>query len=293
MRILVTGCRGMLGQDLVPYIAGRHEAIPVDRAEADITDAGQIGRVISDARPDVVIHTAAFTAVDDCERTPDLSFRVNAEGTRHVALACCQARASMVYLSTDYVFDGTKTSPYIETDDPNPINVYGSSKLQGEKYVADLVEQAWIVRVSWLFGPLGKNFVDAILARARKGESLRVVDDQVGAPTYTVDLAEKLVEIVERGKPGVYHVTGQGYCSWFEFAQEILAQAGMGNTPISPIDTAASARPAPRPRNSRLANTRLLEQGLGLLPPWQSALRRYLARGSNKVVPDRHEVTAL
>ncbi len=277
----------MLGQDLVPYIAGRHEVIPVDKAEADITDAGRISRVISDARPDVVIHTAAFTAVDDCERNPDLSFQVNAEGTRNVALACRQTRASMVYLSTDYVFDGKKTSPYIETDDPNPINAYGRSKLQGEKYVAELVEHLWIVRTSWLFGPLGKNFVEAILARARQGESLRVVDDQVGAPTYTLDLAGKLVEIVERGKPGVYHVTGQGYCSWFEFAQEILAQAGMGNTAISPIDTAASARPAPRPRNSRLANTRLLEQGLGLLPTWQNALGRYLARESSLQVQSR------
>ena len=228
--------------------------------------------------PDVVIHTAAFTAVDDCERNPDLAFRVNGEGTRNVGSACRPAHAAMVYISTDYVFDGQKQSPYAETDHPNPINVYGKSKLQGENYAAELVEHSWIVRTSWLFGPLGKNFVGAILTRARQGESLRVVDDQVGAPTYTVDLAEKLVEIVERGKPGVYHVTGQGYCSWFEFAQEILAQAGMGNTPISPIDTFASGRLAPRPRNSRLVNTHLLEQGLGLLPPWQSALGRYLAR---------------
>jgi len=271
----------MLGQDLVPYIAGRHEVIPVDMAEADIADAGQISRVISYAKPNVVIHAAAFTAVDDCERNPDLSFQVNAEGTRNVALACRQSRAAMVYISTDYVFDGKKTSPYIETDDPNPINVYGRSKLQGEKYIAELIEHSWIVRTSWLFGPLGKNFVEAILARARQGESLRVVDDQVGGPTYTMDLAGKLAEIVERGKSGIYHVTGQGYCSWFEFSQEILAQAGMGNTAISPIDTAASGRPAPRPRNSRLANTCLVEQGLGLLPSWQNALGRYLVRETN------------
>ncbi|MHB8652832.1 MAG: dTDP-4-dehydrorhamnose reductase [Terriglobia bacterium] len=287
MRILITGCKGMLGQDLVSLLSPRHQVIPVDRGEADITDANQISPVIAGARPDMVIHTAAYTAVDDCERNPDLAFRVNAEGTRNVASACRRSRAAMVYISTDYVFDGKKNSPFTETDAPNPINVYGRSKLQGEKYVAELVEHSWIVRTSWLFGPLGKNFVEAILARARQGESLWVVDDQVGAPTYTIDLAEKLVEVVERGKSGVYHVTGQGYCSWFEFAQEILAQAGLGNTPISPIDTDASARPAPRPRNSRLANTCLLEQGLGLLLPWQNALGRYLARESNVQVEYR------
>lgn len=268
----------MLGQDLVPLLSPRHRVTAIDRGEADIADANQISQLIADAKPDVVIHTAAYTAVDDCERNPDLAFRVNAEGTRNVACACRESGSAMVYISTDYVFDGKKSSPYTESDEPSAINVYGASKLQGERHVAELVERVWIVRTSWLFGPMGKNFVDAILARARQGESLRVVDDQVGAPTYTTDLAEKLVEIVERGKPGVYHVTGQGYCSWFEFAKEILAQAGMENTAISPIDTAACGRPAPRPRNSRLANTRLLEQGMALLPPWQDAVGRYLAR---------------
>src|SRR5271169_3739163 len=167
MRILVTGSEGMLGQDLVPHIAGRHEVIPLVQADVDITDSDRTSFVISGAKPDVVIHAAAFTAVDACEGNPKLSFQVNAEGTRNVALACRQARAAMVYLSTDYVFDGKKTCPYVETDEPNPINVYGESKLQGEKYVTELAEHAWIVRTSWLFGPLGKNFVDAILTRAR------------------------------------------------------------------------------------------------------------------------------
>jgi dTDP-4-dehydrorhamnose reductase len=184
----------------------------------------------------------------------------------------------MLYLSTDYVFDGQKTAPYAEDDLPNPLNVYGQSKLQGESHVKELLPRSWIVRTSWLFGPLGKNFVRTILQRAQQGESLRVVDDQVGAPTYTVDLAEKLEQIVMRGSPGTYHVTNRGYCSWFEFAKEILRQAGLSHVPLFAIPTSASDRPARRPRNSRLAHTRLESEGLGLLPPWQDALARYLLR---------------
>jgi dTDP-4-dehydrorhamnose reductase len=184
----------------------------------------------------------------------------------------------MLYVSTDYVFDGQKPTPYGEDDRPSPLNVYGRSKLQGERYVTELLEAAWIVRTSWLFGPLGKNFVRTILQRAHRGESLRVVDDQVGAPTYTMDLAEKLEQIVVRGSPGIYHVTNRGYCSWFEFAQEILRRAALSHVRVFAIPTSASDRPAPRPRNSRLAHTRLESEGLGLLPAWQDALTRYLLR---------------
>ena len=171
-----------------------------------------------------------------------------------------------------------KPTPYVEDDQPNPLNVYGRSKLQGERYVTELLQSAWIVRTSWLFGPLGKNFVRAILQQAQLGEPLRVVDDQVGAPTYTVDLAEKLEEIAARGSPGIYHVTNQGYCSWFEFAQEILRRAALRHVQVLAIPTSALDRPAPRPRNSRLAPTRLEREGLGLLPTWQDALTRYLLR---------------
>jgi dTDP-4-dehydrorhamnose reductase len=184
----------------------------------------------------------------------------------------------MVYISTDYVFDGKKATPYVEDDPPNPINVYGQSKLEGERNVSELVERAWIVRTSWLFGPCGRSFVRAILERAQQGESLEVVNDQVGAPTYTADLAQALVQVVEREGPGTYHVTNQGYCSWFEFAREIIRQAGLKHAKINPIPTSASNRLARRPRNSRLANTRLITDELGLLPPWQGALGRYLVR---------------
>jgi dTDP-4-dehydrorhamnose reductase len=278
MRILITGNNGMLGRDLSAHLQARHEVFGADLPEVDITDLGLVERVFKTAKPDAVIHTAAFTAVDDCEHRPGLAFQVNAEGTRNVAFACRDARIPMLHLSTDYVFDGRKPTPYTEDDLPNPLNVYGRSKLEGEKHVVEILKAAWIVRTSWLFGPLGKNFVRTILQRARGGNSLSVVDDQFGAPTYTVDLAGKLEEIVMKGKPGVYHVTNRGYCSWFEFAREILRQAGLSHVPLSAIPTSASDRPALRPRNSRLAHTRLESEGLGLLPTWQDALARYLLR---------------
>jgi len=268
----------MLGRDLTAHLGARHQVVGADLPEVDITDLHLVQRAFDSAKLDAVIHTAAFTAVDDCEHRPDLAFQVNAQGTRNVAVACREASLPMLYLSTDYVFDGQKPAPYTEDDHPNPLNVYGRSKLQGESHVQELLPAAWIVRTSWLFGPLGKNFVRTILQRAQQGESLRVVDDQAGAPTYTMDLAEKVEQIVMRGNPGVYHVTNRGYCSWFEFAQEILRQAGLNHVPLFAIPTSASDRPALRPRNSRLAHTRLESEGLGLLPTWQDALTRYLLR---------------
>ncbi len=278
MRILVTGSKGMLGRDLVAYLVGRHQVIPVHRPEVDITDPRTIKATIDCQAPDVVIHIAAFTNVDECETRRDLAFLANAEGTRNVAAACQQAHTPLLYISTDYVFDGEKATPYVEEDVPHPINAYGQSKLQGEEHVRALLKAFWIVRTSWLFGPMGKNFVRAILEKAQRNGLLQVVDDQFGAPTYTLDLAEKLEEIVQQGSPGIYHVTNQGYCSWFEFAQEIVRQAGLSQVRVDPLSTSASSRPARRPRNSRLANARLEAEGLSLLPPWQDGLRRYLLR---------------
>jgi dTDP-4-dehydrorhamnose reductase len=268
----------MLGRDLSSRLETTHQAIGADLPEVDITDQTSIENVIETQRPEVVIHTAAFAAVDECELQLAVAFRVNAQGTRNVASACRQARIPALYISTDYVFDGEKTDAYVESDRPNPINVYGRSKLEGERYVSDLIDRFWIVRTSWLFGPLGKNFVKTILDMGRRGELLRVVNDQVGSPTYTVDLAAALEQILEKGGPGIYHVTNQGHCSWYELAEEILRQAGLEGTSLIPIPTSASGRPAPRPRNSCLANTRLQQEGLNLLPPWQDALRRYLLR---------------
>lgn len=266
----------MLGQDLMEHLAGRHEVLGLVRVEADITDAERVVDAITTKSPDVVIHAAAFTAVDDCERRPEVAFRVNAEGTRNLALACRLRGLPMLYVSTDYVFDGEKAAPYEEEDAPNPINIYGRSKLQGERYVQDLLQRFWIVRTSWLFGLNGKNFVRTILSKAKTGEPLRVVDDQIGSPTYTVDLAEIIGKIVESGAPGIYHATNQGYCSWYGFAKEALRQAGMDHVPISPASSVELDRPARRPKNSRLANARLGKEGLPLLPPWRDALNTYI-----------------
>ena len=268
----------MLGRDLSALLCTRHEVLGADLPEVDITNLRIVREAMQGGGLDAVIHTAAFTAVDECERRPEVAFQVNAEGTRNVAIACREFSVPLCYISTDYVFDGRKPTPYVENDVPNPLNVYGASKLQGEKYVSELLPAAWIVRTSWLFGPLGKNFVRTILERARQGNPLRVVDDQFGAPTYTVDLAGKLEGIVMKGKPGIYHATNHGYCSWFEFTGEILRQAGLDHVPLAAIPTSDSDRPALRPRNSRLAHTRLENEGLGLLPPWQDALKRYLGR---------------
>lgn len=268
----------MLGKDLLPILQERHESVCLTRADADITDERQVRRAIKDACPEVVIHAAAMTAVDDCELRPELAFKANAEGTRHVASACAELGAPMFYISTDYVFDGEKTEPYVETDQAHPVSVYGQSKLEGENHVRALLRRFWIARTSWVFGPFGKNFVEAILGKARQGTTLRVVDDQVGCPTYTADLARKIVEIVERGGPGLYHVSNQGSCSRFEFAREILRQTGLDPALVVPVPTSASDRPARRPMNSRLANRKLGEEKLGLLPDWKDALNRYLRR---------------
>ncbi len=277
MRILITGCRGMLGQDLMKRLAARHDALGLDLPETDITNPVQVQQSFKTAKPEAVIHAAAFTAVDECERQPEVAFRVNAEGTHNVARACHEEQLPMLYISTDYVFDGEKAEPYLEEDTPNPISVYGRSKLQGERYVRETLDHHWIVRTSWLFGLKGKNFVEAILLKAAVGEHLRVVNDQVGAPTYSVDLAATIEKIVERGGGGIYHATNQGECSWFDFAREILRQAGVNGVRVSPLSSAELDRPAHRPRNSRLRNARLEQEGLSLLPPWQDALGRYIA----------------
>ena len=274
----------MLGQDVVPHLRGHHQVIPATRHDADITVPSQAARLVQSGKPDVVMHLAAFTAVDECETRPDEAFQVNAEGTRNIALVCRESQVPLLFVSTDYVFDGEKGSPYLEGDAPHPINVYGQSKLRGEEYVRELLSGFWIVRTSWLFGPMGNNFVRAIMGKARRERVLRIVDDQVGAPTYTADLAEKLGEILQGAGYGIYHVTNRGYCSWFEFAREILQQSGLGGVEISPISTLLSGRPASRPENSRLASLRLEAAGLKSLPPWQDALRRYLLREAKVAV---------
>ena len=300
MKIFVTGVAGQLGHDVMNELASRgHEGIGSDllpqyagiadgsavtRAPyvpLDITDGEAVSRVLSEVKPDAVIHCAAWTAVDlaEDEDKRDKVRAINADGTRHIAQACKALGCKLMYISTDYVFDGQGETPWQpDCTDYAPLNVYGQTKLEGELAVRELVERFFIVRIAWVFGLSGKNFIRTMLRLGETHASVRVVCDQIGTPTYTLDLARLLVDMIETDKYGVYHATnGGGYISWADFAQEIFRQAGMG-TQVIPVTTAEyGLSKAARPFNSRFDKTKLVESGFEPLPDWQDALRRYLA----------------
>jgi dTDP-4-dehydrorhamnose reductase len=293
MRILVTGAGGMLGSDILATLSGKHELFGVDLKSPankspevafqvlDITNTKDTYEQITKINPELVIHTAAFTDVDGAESKPELAFQANAIGTRNVALSCQRFDAQMIYISSDYVFDGTKTTPYVEYDQPNPLGIYARSKYWGELYTQWLLNKFIIIRSSWLFGRNGRNFAQAFLSQVKNQHNLRVVSDQVGAPTYTLDLAAAINDLISvqeqvgTGLYGIWHITNSGKCSWYDFAQEILKQI-KNTASIEAISTAQLERPAPRPRNSVLDNSNWRLQNFASLPPWQDALRRYL-----------------
>ncbi|MBI1745720.1 MAG: dTDP-4-dehydrorhamnose reductase [Acidobacteria bacterium] len=276
MRIAVTGATGMLGHDLVESLSPRHTVIGFSSADFDITDIDKTLAMVADARPDLLIHSAANANVDGCELNPEPAYQVNSLGTRNVALACAKIQAAMVYISTDYVFNGQKSGPYVEWDTPNPLNIYGRSKWWGEQLVTGLLTRFYIVRSSWLYGKNGGNFVDAIRRAAQSGRNpLRVVQDQVGSPTLTSDLAEKLAEVIEKERYGTYHITNSGHCSWFEFAQRIVELAGM-TVDIQPIKSYEYPTPTARPSNSVLRNYVLELERIALLRPWHEALAQFI-----------------
>ena len=276
MKIIVTGAAGMLGSDLVRRLSVGHEAIGVTRREFDIMDELNILKTVGEIQPDWVIHCAAYTNVDGCEKEPDKAFSVNAEGARNVAKACWGAKARMLYVSTDYVYDGKKTEPYVETDPVGPLNVYGQSKLKGEQEVLKVLPDALVVRTSWLFGKNGPNFVEAILAQVGKKDELSVVSDQVGNPTYTVDLADALTRLVEADASGIFHAANNGHCSWFEYAKEILKLYGAEGITVKPVTTAELGRPALRPAYSVISKKKY-EDVTGHRPrDWEEALKDYL-----------------
>jgi dTDP-4-dehydrorhamnose reductase len=276
MRILVTGADGQLGVELVRALAAHGELIPSTLADLDITHPRSADKVAA-LRPEWVVHAAAATDVDGCEREPEHAMAVNAEGTRRVAEGCRRAGAGLVYLSTDYVFDGGKGSPYAEWDHPAPLNVYGRSKLEGEQATRNVAPHWTIVRTAWLYGIHGRNFVKTILAQIAAKEPLRVVKDQVGSPTYAGDLAEAIALLLSRGRRGVYHVTNGGSCSWYEFAQEILRLAGHDSSTVTPITSAELDRPARRPAYSVLENAAWNAAGFPPLRPWREALAAMLS----------------
>lgn len=276
MKVLVTGANGQLGYDVVGELKKRNiDCYGATRKDFDLTDEKATKSFILDYRPDAIIHCAAYTAVDKAEDERDLCYAVNTLGTRYVAEAAAKLGAKLMYISTDYVFDGTKSEPYEVWDEPNPINHYGYTKYLGEEEVKKLVEKYFIVRTSWVFGENGKNFVKTMLALGKERHEVKVVSDRIGSPTYTKDLAKLLVEMVQTDKYGVYHATNEGYCSWYEFAVEIFKLAGM-DVKVIPITSEEYPARAKRPKNSRLSKRCLDETGFRRLREWGLALRGFL-----------------
>ena len=294
MKVLVTGTSGQLGFDVMEELARRgYEGVGADRSETDaefehvildITDAKKVMEVVKEIEPDVIVHCAAWTNVDGAEDPANLKVvrAVNVEGTRNLALAAKAVDAKFVYISTDYVFNGEGERPW-EPDDKNyaPINVYGQSKLDGELEVSKILDKYFIVRIAWVFGRNGKNFIKTMIEVGKKHEVVKVVDDQIGTPTYTVDLARLLVDMIGTDKYGYYHATNEGgYISWADFAEEIYKQAGM-STKVERVTTAeyekmAGKTVAKRPFNSRLDKSKLVENGFEPLPMWQDATKRFI-----------------
>lgn len=299
MKVLVTGVAGQLGYDVMNELAKRgYNGIGTDIADSysgvqdntavigmlyvrlDITDAESVEKTIKEIKPDVVVHCAAWTAVDaaEDEENRDKVFAVNVEGTKNIARICKEIDAKMVYTSTDYVFDGQGTEPWKpDCKEYSPLNIYGQSKLDGEFAVSEILDKYFIVRIAWVFGTNGNNFIKTMLKVGKKFDTLRVVNDQIGTPTYTYDLARLLVDMIETDKYGYYHATNEGgYISWYDFACEIFRQAGY-STNVNPVTTEEyGISKAKRPLNSRLDKTKLVENGFTPLPDWQDALKRYL-----------------
>ena len=277
-KILITGANGQLGHDLTEILKKDYNVMAVSRHEMDVVKPEEVVATFTLFEPNIVIHPAAYTKVDACEENPDKAFLVNAMGTQNLALACEEYGALMVYISTDYVFDGTKGKPYREYDKTNPINVYGESKLLGEEYVKQLLVRHFIIRTSWLVGKRGGNFVKTIVRLAQERTELSVVDDQLGRPTFTGDLAHAIRQLIETPYYGLYHVTNQGETNWFQFAQEIVRLAGYADrVTVKPQASTELARPAARPAYSVLDDFIWRVRGFAAMRDWKVALAEYLA----------------
>lgn len=281
MKVLVTGAKGQLGYDVVNELNNRGAiAVGVDIAEMDITDNESVKEVLNSVKPDAVIHCAAWTAVDAAEDSENIQKvqAINVDGTRYIAEECKKLNCKMIYISTDYVFDGQGTNPWLaDCKDYNPISVYGRTKLEGEEIVSKLLNKYFIVRIAWAFGKNGKNFIKTMLNVGKTHDMVRVVNDQIGTPTYTYDLARLLVDMVESEKYGYYHATNEGgYISWYDFTKEIYRQAGYKTKVVGVTTAEYGLSKAARPFNSRLDKSKLVEKGFKPLPTWQDALERYL-----------------
>lgn len=276
MKVLVTGVKGQLGYDVVNELEKRgHTAIGTDVEEMDITDAEKVREVLDAEKPDAVIHCAAYTAVDAAEDNVELCRKINAEGTENIAKACKELGCKLLYVSTDYVFNGEGERLWEPDDEREPLNVYGQTKYEGELAVEKYVEKFFIVRIAWVFGINGKNFIKTMLRLGEDHDELTVVADQIGSPTYTYDLARLLVDMIGSDKYGRYHATNEGLCSWYDFAVEIFRQAGM-DVRVRPVTSEEYPAKAKRPHNSRMDKAKLEENGFERLPDWKDALGRYL-----------------
>jgi dTDP-4-dehydrorhamnose reductase len=278
MRVLITGAAGQLGHDLQQAFGDAGDDVTaLGRGDLDVTDRDAVRAAVEAATPQVVVHSAAFTKVDACETEPETAWAVNTTGSWWVAQACERIGATMVYLSTDYVFDGTNGRPYTEYDQVNPQSIYGRSKEAGEQKVRETLDDHYIVRTSWVHGAHGGNFAKTMLRLGRERGAVSVVDDQTGAPTFTFDLAPQIRRLVETGCTGTYHLTNAGHCTWFEFARAIFELAGLG-VDLTPTDTATFAAPAPRPLHSVLDNLMARQIGLPPMPTWESSLKDLVDR---------------
>ena len=280
--IVVTGANGQLGREIAMIEQTAFTVIGLSRAELDITDLAACRLVLSEYKPFAVIHCAAYTAVDKAESEQDEAFRVNRDGTSNIALASHEIGAKLIYISTDYVFDGKGNTPYVEWDTVSPTTVYGSSKLAGEGAVQAIHPQYFIVRTSWVYGQYGNNFVKTMLSLAEQHKVLKVVADQIGSPTYTYDLARFLLQLVETDRYGIYHASNAGSCSWYDFATAIFAESG-ADVKIEACTTAEFPRPAPRPSYSVMEHRNMALNGFEPMRYWQDALRDFLSNlNSNK-----------
>ena len=274
--ILVTGVNGQLGFDVVKELNKRNiECLGIGKADLDVTDSTAVDNYISNLKPECVIHCAAYTAVDKAEDEEEICSKVNVYGTENIAKACKKVNAKMIYTSTDYVFDGDGENPFEVDGNIKPTSVYGKTKHEGELKVKEILDKYFIVRISWVFGVNGNNFIKTMLRLGKEKESLNVVCDQIGSPTYTFDLAPLLCDMAVSEKYGVYHATNEGFCSWAEFATEIMKKSNL-NCKINPVPTSEYPTKAVRPFNSRLSKNSLVDGGFNVLPSWENALDRFL-----------------
>lgn len=275
MKVLITGSNGMLGHDLIDVLDGKHELIKTTSKSLDITDEDKVKDYIVNENPGIVINSAAYTDVDGCETNEEIAYKVNGEGVKNLALACKVVDCPLLHISTDYVFNGENNKPWMEDDEVGPISIYGKSKLQGEEAIESILDNFFIIRTSWLYGINGGNFPKTMLELAKTHDTLTVVTDEIGTPTYTLDLAQAIAELIETEYYGIYHITNSDYCSWFDFAKYIFEVKNI-DVNVVPVTAEEFARPASRPHYSVLNNSNWVNNGFKPLRSYKEAIKDYL-----------------